>query len=44
MKASFVSKRPERVPIQTISLNCNDVEAAYANLSWFGLAGELIEY
>ena len=44
MKASFVSKRPQRVPIQTISLNCNDVEAAYANLSWFGLAGKLIEY
>ena len=44
MKADFVFKRPQRVPIQTISLNCNDVETAYANLSWFVLAGKLIEY
>ena len=39
-----MSPKCPRVSIQTGSQSCIDLEAAYANLSWFGLAGKLIEY
>ena len=39
-----LSPKCPRVSIQTGSQSCIDVEAAYAHLSWFSLAGKLIEY
>ena len=43
MKASFESKKPKSLHPSWFT-SCIDLEAAYANLSRFGLAGKLIEY